>query len=144
MQFFPKVGDLYFQSRIEVFADNKTLTMLTYMSILCFNLGDLIRFVWNTQVSQYVILSQYTRKFLSSNFVNDKVIEISYDRYVNFVLLVIHENVESYIWKSLFSKKALITSVRVIKDEKLKEINVSRQIILWSVLLAMFLSIFMK
>ena len=38
---------------IEVFANNTALTMLayiTYLSILCFNLGDIIRCVWDTSV----------------------------------------------------------------------------------------------
>ena len=35
------------------------LTYLTYFSTLCFNLGEIISYVWDTLVFYYVIINQY-------------------------------------------------------------------------------------
>ena len=36
---------------IEVFANNTTFIMLTYLSTLCFNLGEIMSCVWDISIS---------------------------------------------------------------------------------------------
>ena len=47
------------------------LTCLPYLLTLCFNLAEIISYVWDTSAFLYVIINQYIEEILSSNWMDD-------------------------------------------------------------------------
>ena len=73
------------------------LTLLTYLLTFCFNLREIITYVWGVQYYKYVIINQYTKEFLFFKFCGwlcFKRTKSVVDKCVIFALWVIYENVE--------------------------------------------------